>query len=148
MKWARCSEMREWIENHNPEFTSMECYMAYGNMESVMDVTEQIVSKAALMATGSMVIEYQGKKFDLTPPWKKLGMADAVKEITGVDFEKIESDEQAREAAVGHGMDANEVKDMTRGKILGFGKSFLQQLRFGQFEIEPYAGSAPDLSGG
>ena len=104
--------------NHNPEFTSMECYMAYGNMESVMDVTEQIVSKAALMATGSMVIEYQGKKFDLTPPWKKLGMADAVKEITGVDFEKIESDEQAREAAVGHGMDANEVKDMTRGKIL------------------------------
>ena len=104
--------------NHNPEFTSMECYMAYGNMESVMDVTEQIVSKAALMATGSMVIEYQGKKFDLTPPWKKLGMADAVKEITGVDFEKIESDEQAREAAVGHGMDANEVKNMTRGKIL------------------------------
>lgn len=104
--------------NHNPEFTSMECYMAYGNMESVMDVTEQIVSKAALMATGSMVIEYQGKKFDLTPPWKKLGMAGAVKEITGVDFEKIESDEQAREAAVGHGMDANEVKDMTRGKIL------------------------------
>ena len=104
--------------NHNPEFTSMECYMAYGNMESVMDVTEQIVSKAALMATGSMVIEYQGKKFDLTPPWKKLDMADAVKEITGVDFEKIESDEQAREAAVGHGMDANEVKDMTRGKIL------------------------------
>ena len=92
--------------NHNPEFTSMECYMAYGNMESVMDVTEQIVSKAALMATGSMVIEYQGKKFDLTPPWKKLDMADAVKEITGVDFEKIESDEQAREAAVGHGMDA------------------------------------------
>ena len=70
------------------------------------------------MATGSMVIEYQGKKFDLTPPWKKLDMADAVKEITGVDFEKIESDEQAREAAVGHGMDANEVKDMTRGKIL------------------------------
>ena len=45
-------------------------------------------------------------------------MADAVKEITGVDFEKIESDEQAREAAVGHGMDANEVKNMTRGKIL------------------------------
>ena len=48
-------------KNHNPEFTSMECYMAYGNMESVMDVTEQVVSKAALKATGSMIIEYQGK---------------------------------------------------------------------------------------
>ena len=104
--------------NHNPEFTSMECYMAYGNMESVMEITEQVVSKAALMATGSMKINYQGKEFDLTPPWRRLDMADAIKEITGVDFSQIETDEQARDAAVGYGMDADEVKDMTRGKIL------------------------------
>lgn len=105
-------------KNHNPEFTSMECYMAYGNMEDVMNVTEQVVSKAALIATGSMEIKYQGKIFDLTPPWRKLDMADAVKEITGVDFSKIDTDEEAREAAIKYGMGEDDVKDQTRGKIL------------------------------
>lgn len=104
--------------NHNPEYTGMECYMAYGNMEDVMEVTEQVVSKAAVAVTGSAVIEYQGKIFDLTPPWRKLDMADAVKEITGVDFALIETDEEAREAAKKYGMDEDELEDMTRGKIL------------------------------
>lgn len=104
--------------NHNPEFTSMECYMAYEDMDKTMEVTEQVVSKAALKATGSMVIEYQGKKFDLTPPWRRLKMSDAIKEITGVDFDQITTDEEARTAAIGQGMDKDEVKDMTRGKIL------------------------------
>lgn len=104
--------------NHNPEFTSMECYMAYGDMDDMMDVTEQVVSKAALAATGSMVIEYQGKTFDLTPPWRRLNMADAVKEITGVDFAAIVTDEEARAAAIQKGMDKDDMKDLTRGKIL------------------------------
>ena len=105
-------------KNHNPEYTSMECYMAYGNMESVMEVTEQIVSKAAIAATGSPVITYQGKTFDLTPPWKRLKMEDAIKEITGVDFDKIDSDEEARAAAIEKGMDREEVAKWTRGKII------------------------------
>lgn len=104
--------------NHNPEFTSMECYMAYGNMESVMEVTEQLVYKAALAANGSPVIKYQGKEFDVTPPWRRLDMTDAVKEITGVDFHKIDSDEEAREAAVRQGMKEEDVRDMPRGKII------------------------------
>jgi lysyl-tRNA synthetase class 2 len=104
--------------NHNPEFTSMECYMAYGDMDDMMEVTEQVVSKAALAANGSMVIEYQGKTFDLTPPWRRLNMADAVKEITGVDFASIVTDEEARQAAIKQGMDKDDVKDLTRGKIL------------------------------
>lgn len=104
--------------NHNPEYTSMECYMAYGNMESVMDVTEQVVSKAALAATGSMVIEYQGKTFDLTPPWRRLDMAQAVKEVTGVDFGQIETDEEAQKAALGAGMRRDDVKGESRGVLL------------------------------
>lgn len=72
--------------NHNPEFTSMECYAAYTNMEFVMEVTETVVSNAAMKANGSMKINYQGKEFDLTPPWRRLKMSDAVKEITGVDL--------------------------------------------------------------
>ena len=105
-------------KNHNPEFTSMECYMAYHDVELPIEVTEQVVSKAALKATGSMVIEYQGKTFDLTPPWRRIDMTEAVAEITGVDFTKIETDEEAREAAIGYGMDEEEVKDMTRGKLI------------------------------
>ena len=104
--------------NHNPEFTSMECYMAYGNMESVMDVTEQVVSKAAMAATGSMVIEYQAKTFDLTPPWRRLDMAQAVKEVTGVDFSQIETDEEAQKAALGAGMRRDDVKGESRGVLL------------------------------
>ncbi len=104
--------------NHNPEFTSMECYMAYGDMDDTMNVLEQIISKAAIKATGSAVIEYQGKKFDLTPPWNRIDMGDAVKKITGIDFEKITTDDEARAAAINHGMDEENVKSWTRGKIL------------------------------
>lgn len=104
--------------NHNPEYTSMECYMAYGNMESTMEVLEQLVYKSALAVNGSPIIHYQGKEFDVTPPWRRLNMADAVKEITGVDFSKIETDEEARAVALQKGMDADEVNRWTRGKIL------------------------------
>lgn len=105
-------------KNHNPEFTSMECYMAYANMEDTMKVTEQVVSKAAIAATGSAVVEYQGKTFDLSTPWKKLDMTDAVKEVTGIDFHQIETDEDARQAAIGYGMNAEDVEGMSRGKLI------------------------------
>ncbi|MBE6030213.1 MAG: lysine--tRNA ligase [Firmicutes bacterium] len=104
--------------NHNPEFTSMECYAAYTNMEFVMEVTERVVSQAALKANGSYIINYQGKEFDLTPPWRRLRMDDAVKEITGVDFATIVTDEEARAAAIAYGMDPEDVNKWTRGKIL------------------------------
>ena len=104
--------------NHNPEFTSMECYMAYGDMEDTMRVLEQIVSKAAIKLNGTPIIEYQGKKFDLTPPWNRIDMAEAVKKITGVDFATIDTDEEARAAAIEYGMDKEEVKDWTRGKLI------------------------------
>lgn len=104
--------------NHNPEFTSMECYMAYAKMEDVMRVTEEVVSKASMKVNGTMKINYQGKEFDLTPPWKVIDMADAVKEITGVDFSKIKTDEEARKACIDYGYDADEAKNMNRGKLL------------------------------
>ncbi|MBK5253235.1 MAG: lysine--tRNA ligase [Peptostreptococcaceae bacterium] len=105
-------------KNHNPEFTSMECYMAYGNMESVMDVTEQVVYKAAIATNGTPIISYQGKDFDVTPPWRKLDMTDAVRDVTGVDFNKIDSDEDSRKAAIEYGMKKEHVKAFTRGKII------------------------------
>ncbi|MBQ1396534.1 MAG: lysine--tRNA ligase [Eubacterium sp.] len=103
---------------HNPEFTSMECYMAYGNMENMMDITEQVVYKCALAANGTPILHYQGKEFDVTPPWRKLDMTDAVKEVTGVDFHKIDTDEEARAAAIAYGMDPADANKWTRGKII------------------------------
>ena len=105
-------------KNHNPEFTSMECYMAYSDVEVPIAVTEAVVSQAAMAANGSMEIDYQGKKFDVTPPWRRIDMTDAVAEITGVNFHEINEDEAAREAAIAYGMDKDEVKDWTRGKII------------------------------
>ncbi len=105
-------------KNHNPEFTSMEAYYAYGNMETTMRVTEAVISNAAKAATGSMIINYQGKEFDLTPPWKTVDMTDAVRDITGVNFHEIDNDEDARAAAIGYGMDAEDVEGMSRGKLI------------------------------
>ncbi|MBQ8563827.1 MAG: lysine--tRNA ligase [Firmicutes bacterium] len=104
--------------NHNPEFTNMECYMAYGDMDDMIDVTEQLVYKAALAVNGTPIITYQGKQFDVTPPWRRVDMTDAVRDIAGVDFYKIDTDEEARAAAIGKGMDPEEVNQWTRGKII------------------------------
>ncbi|MCL2493945.1 MAG: lysine--tRNA ligase [Clostridiales bacterium] len=102
--------------NHNPEFTAMELYQAYGQMEDVMRLTEQIVYHAALAAGGSPVIEYQGKTFDLTPPWDRLSMQDAIRAKLGEDFDRIETDEEARAAAKKHHIE--NADKLTRGKII------------------------------
>ena len=104
--------------NHNPEFTSMECYAAYGDMELVIEVTEQIVYKAAMAVNGTPILKYQGKEFDVTPPWKRIDMTDFVCEVTGIDFHHIEDDETARAEAIKYGMDEGEVRHWTRGKII------------------------------
>ncbi len=103
-------------KNHNPEFTSMELYQAYGNMEDMMDITENVVATAAKNVLGTMVIEYQGKTFDLTPPWKRMSMQDAVKEWVGEDFSQIETDEEARAIAKKHHLE--DWEKMTRGVVL------------------------------
>jgi lysyl-tRNA synthetase class 2 len=102
--------------NHNPEYTAVELYSAYGKMEDVMHITEQVVSHAAIAGAGSNTIEYQGKTFDLTPPWPRFRMQDLVREKLGVDFDRIETDEQAREAAKKHGIEGAD--KLTRGKII------------------------------
>jgi len=104
--------------NHNPEFTSMECYMAYGNLENNMEIIEKLFANAAVAVTGSMQITYDGKTFDLTPPWRKIDMTDAVKEVTGVDFHSIDTDEEAQKAALAYGMDEETVRGKTRGKLI------------------------------
>ena len=102
--------------NHNPEFTAMELYQAYGKMEDVMRITEKVCLHAAMAANGAPVIEYQGKTFDLSPPWPKIRMQDAVRDKIGVDFDKIDTDEEARAAAKEHHIE--DADKLTRGKAI------------------------------
>lgn len=102
---------------HNPEFTTIELYQAYANLEDIMDLTEELVSKVAMKVLGTTKITYQGQEIDLTPGWRRVTMIDAVKEATGVDFHEINTDEEAMEAAKKAGVPVDPIKT-TRGDIL------------------------------
>lgn len=84
---------------HNPEFTMMELYQAYGDYHDMMRITEEMVAYIAQKCLGTTKIMYQGTEIDLTPPWTRITMVDAVKKYAGIDFNEIQSDEEAREAA-------------------------------------------------
>ena len=102
---------------HNPEFTTIELYQAYANLEDIMDLTEEIVSKVAMKVLGTTKINYQGQEIDLAPGWRRVTMIDAVKEATGVDFNEINTDEEAMEAAKNAGVPVDPIKT-TRGDII------------------------------
>ena len=103
---------------HNPEFTNMECYAAYQNMEFTMEVTEQLLYKAQMLVNGTPIMKYQGKEFDVTPPWRRITMEGGIKDLTGVDFEKITTDEEAQAAAIKAGMDPEDIEGLPRGKVI------------------------------
>ena len=103
---------------HNPEFTTCELYQAYTNLDGMMDVLEGILSGAAKEILGTYQIQWLGKDIDLTPSWKRVTMADAVKEVTGADFMAIEGDAKAAVAlAKSVGVDMDGV-DKTWGNAL------------------------------
>lgn len=84
---------------HNPEFTAIETYQAYGDIEDVINQTEQIVAACAMASYGSMKFTYEDTEIDVTPPWPRLTMAEAVKKYTGEDFDACETIEDARAIA-------------------------------------------------
>lgn len=84
---------------HNPEFTSVEIYQAYGDYNDMMDLTEKIVSEIAQKVLGTMKITYEGQEIDLTPPWPRMSMIEAVYKYTGQNFEGVTDVETARKMA-------------------------------------------------
>lgn len=84
---------------HNPEFTAIETYQAYGDIEDVINQTEQIVAACAMASYGSMKFTYEDTEIDVTPPWPRLTMAEAVKKYTGEDFDTCQTIEDARAIA-------------------------------------------------
>lgn len=84
---------------HNPEFTLLELYQAYADYEVVMNLTEQIVAQVAIEVLGTMKITYQGQEIDLTPPWNRMTMTDAIKKYSGADFVAVKTVAEARAIA-------------------------------------------------
>lgn len=99
---------------HNPEFTAIETYQAYGDIEDVIDQTEQIVAACAMASYGSMKFTYEDTEIDVTPPWPRLTMAEAVKKYTGEDFDACKTVEDARAIA--------DKLHVEYGEFDGFGK--------------------------
>lgn len=101
---------------HNPEFTMMEVYEAYTDYKGMMELTENLISTVAMETLGTTKIMYQGQEIDLTPPWNRLSMIEAVKKYSGVDFDSIKTDEEAKAAAEEKKVHIK--PGMTRGEIL------------------------------
>ena len=99
---------------HNPEFTAIETYQAYGDIEDVINQTEQIVAACAMASYGSMKFSYEDTEIDVTPPWPRLTMAEAVKKYTGEDFDACKTIEDARAIA--------DKLHVEYGEFDGFGK--------------------------
>ncbi len=102
---------------HNPEFTSIELYAAYQNLEDMMDLTEELFTTTCQKINGTLKISYQGTPIDLTPNWKRITMVDSIKEVTGVDFNTIETDEEAQKILKDLHIEINPIKK-TRGDII------------------------------
>ena len=95
-------------QQHNPEFTLMELYQAYSNLEGMMDLTEEMYQTIAKEVYGKTKFNYLGNEIDLSGKWKRVSMVDAIKEKTGIDFSKQMTNEEAVKLAEEHGIELEE----------------------------------------
>ena len=102
---------------HNPEFTCIELYEAYTNLEGMMNITEELIRRCANKVCGTGKISYQGEEIDLEKPFRRITMIDSIKEVTGVDFNTVETDEEAQKIAKDLNMEIDPIKT-TRGDII------------------------------
>ena len=101
---------------HNPEFTNIELYQAYVDLDEMMNLTEHLISFAAEKVLGTSKVNYQGKEIDLTPPWDRIDMEEAVLKYSGVDFSKINTKEEALKVGREHGIEIE--PNFERGHII------------------------------
>ena len=102
---------------HNPEFTSIELYAAYEDFNDMMDITEELFQKCAMKVCGTTKINYQGTEIELGGKWQRKTMIEAIKEACGVDFNTINTDEEAVALAKERKIEIPAGKE-TRGNII------------------------------
>ena len=102
---------------HNPEFTSIEFYAAYQNYHDMMDITEEIFQRCAMKVCGTTKITYQGTEIELGGKWKRISMINSIKEVTGIDFNTINTDEEAVKLAKERNIEIPNGKE-TRGNVI------------------------------
>ncbi len=121
---------------HNPEFTTVEIYQNYADLEDMMSITENLIYQCSRRVFNRSEATFQGETFDLTPPWPRETMIGIVRKYAGVDFEKISDDAGAREAAREAGLELE--GEITWGEILNlFFENFCEeQLRRPTFILD------------
>ncbi|PAB57606.1 lysine--tRNA ligase [Anaeromicrobium sediminis] len=135
---------------HNPEFTTIEWYMAYADYEVMMQMCEEVVSAMAMAAAGTTKLTYQGKEIDLAPPWKRIRMVDLVTEMTGINLEEVATDEEAIKIAKEKGLEVR--KDFKKGDIINlFFEEFCEHtliqptfVTHHPVEVSPFAKKDPE----
>ena len=102
--------------SHNPEFTMMECYQAFADYEDIMRLVEEMIYAIALEVKGSPQVTYQGTEIDLTPPWQRYRLLDAIEEFTGIDVNRFADKESLAAEMRANGYEAD--PKLGRGRLI------------------------------
>lgn len=102
---------------HNPEFTMIELYQAYTDYHGMMEITEKLISESCMAVNGKTEIEFNGKPINLTPPFARLSMNEAILKYAGVDFNAVKDAEEAYRLALEHKVE-NAAPGMAKGDIM------------------------------
>jgi len=135
---------------HNPEFTQLEFYQAYTDYEGVMTLTEEMVAFAAEQVLGTTIVKYRGEEIDLSPPWKRIELAQALKDAVGIDIRDHADAGSLRKAMAAKGQEAS--AQAGRGKLIdillgsALEPALIQPTILYDYprEISPLAKSKPD----
>lgn len=105
---------------HNPEFTTIELYEAYGDVNSMMAITELIISEVFKQLKGSTVITYQEQKYDFTPPFKRLSMKDSITQYAGINMNTVTTLEQLTQESLKKGVSLEDIQNKTYYTLMSF----------------------------
>ena len=104
--------------SHNPEFTMLEFYWAYADYKKLMEFTEEMFASLLKEIGGSLVLEYQGRKLNFKPPWKRITYRQAILKATGIDIDRADSEEKLQRSIKEHGIVLEERRPVGYGAVL------------------------------